>query len=50
MIETGIATMATIVERQSRRKSRITRMTRPMPSSRVLSTPSIEARMNWLSS
>ena len=50
MIETGIATMATMVERQSRRNSRITRITRPMPSTRVWSTPSMEARMNWLSS
>ena len=42
--------MATMVERQSRRKTRMTRMTRPMPSMSVLSTPLIEARMNCDSS
>ena len=50
VIETGIATMATMVERQSRRKTRMTRITSATPSTRVCSTPSMEARMNWLSS
>ena len=50
MMETGIATMATMVERQSRRKTRMTRITSATPSTRVCSTPSMEARMNWLSS
>jgi hypothetical protein len=45
MIETGMAMPATSVERHERRKTKMTRMTRPMPSASVLSTPSIEARM-----
>ena len=49
-IDTGIATRATMLERQSRRKMRITRMTRATPSSSVLMTPLMEARMNRLSS
>jgi hypothetical protein len=39
-----------MLERQSRRKTRITRMTRPTPSNRVLITPLMEARMKVLSS
>ena len=43
--ENGIAATATSVERQSRKKTRITSTTSRMPSTSVLSTPSMEARM-----
>jgi len=45
MIETGMAIVATSVERQERRKTRMTSTTSPTPSASVTNTPMIEALM-----